>query len=351
MRAIRWAGLLSVAGLFAADRATDVPVSRLATEISQKGWIAYSAKTEKGDWDIFLMRPDGSHRRNLTNTAGFNEMGVRFSPDSQRILFRRIPLGVKIRHDGWGSLGQLVIAKWDGSNPEVYGDTGEFAWPTWSPDGKELACLTKTGIEFRDLATKQVVRKLDRKGIFQQLFWSPDGKSFLGTANAFGETWTIVRMNVQTGDVNPIAKFQNCAPDWFPDSARVVNSYRPANQDEPDGGKLSGAVGQKPGYGWTQMWMTDADGSHRKLVLGEDGKHIYGSNVSPDGKYILFARADTDGGLDTAVLGVMRLADTPAIRGESVALRKLHPEAKNALMLDLSQGWEPHWTYAKLGSK
>ena len=87
------------------------------------------------------------------------------------------------------------------------------------------------GIEIRDVATKQIVRKLDRKGIFQQLFWSPDGKWFVGTANAFGESWTIVRMNAETGEVNPIAKFQNCTPAWFPDSRRVVNSYRPANQE------------------------------------------------------------------------------------------------------------------------
>jgi hypothetical protein len=97
--------------------------------------------------------------------------------------------------------------------------------------------------------------------------------------------------------------------------------------------------------------MTDADGGNRRMVLGEDGKHIYGTEISPDSKYVLFTRADTDGGLNTAMMGVMRLSDTPAIRGESVALRKLHPEAKNAVMLDLNQGWEPNWTSANPGSK
>jgi hypothetical protein len=29
------------------------------------GWIVYSAKTGGGDWDLFLMRPDGSNRRNI----------------------------------------------------------------------------------------------------------------------------------------------------------------------------------------------------------------------------------------------------------------------------------------------
>jgi hypothetical protein len=47
----------------------------------------------------------------------------------------------------------------------------------------------------------------------------------------------------------------------------------------------------------------------------------------------------------------MRLADAPAVQGESLALRKVHPDAKNAVILDLGQGWEPQWTSAKLGAK
>ena len=30
-----------------------------------KGWIVYSGKTASGDWDLFVMRPDGSHKRNI----------------------------------------------------------------------------------------------------------------------------------------------------------------------------------------------------------------------------------------------------------------------------------------------
>lgn len=347
MKVICFLGLLLAGGLVAADP----QAAKLAKEVAAKGWIIFSAKTEKGDWDLFLMRPDGSDKRNLSNTPDFNEMGVRFSPDGKKILFRRIAQGIRIRHDGWGSLGQLVIANWDGTAAAAHGEVGDFPWAVWSPDGKQLACLTKAGIEIRDLATKEMVRKIDRKGMFQQLFWSPDGRWFVGTANAFGQNWTIVRMSLETGEVNPIAKFQNCAPAWFPDSRRVVNSYRPASQEEVDGGKLSGAVGQRLGYGWTQLWMTDSDGNNRKLALGEDGRHVYGGEVSPDGKYVMFARAVTDGGMDSALVGLMRLSDAPAILGESPALRRLHPDAKAAVVLNLTQGWEPNWTFARLGAK
>jgi Tol biopolymer transport system component len=341
-------GLCVATTLLAAD---SQQVIKLSKELANKGWVIYSGKTEKGDWDLFLMRPDGSQRRNVTNTPDSNEMGVRFSPDGMKILFRRFPLATKIRHDGWGTYGNFIIANWDGSGAQSFGEVGDYPWASWSPDGKQMACLTKGGIEIRDVASKKVIRTLDRKGIFQQLFWSPDGKWFLGTANAFGENWTIVRMDSTTGDVQPIAKFQNCAPAWMLDSKRVVNSYRPANQEDIEGGKLASAVGQRPGYGWTQIWITDVDGGNRHLVIGEDGKHLYGSEPSPDGKYMMFARAPTDGGLDKAVLNVMRLAEAPAVIGASAGIKKLHPGAKPAVLVELTQGWEPHWTYARLGAK
>jgi len=331
--------------------AADLAASRLAKEVAGKGWIVYSAYTAKGDWDLFLCRPDGSGVRNITSTPGSNEIGGRFSPDGKRILFRRIAPGVKIHHDTWGATGQLVIANADGTNPVVYGDAGDFPWATWSPDGKQVACLTRSGIEIRDVATKSVVRKMDRNGIYQQLFWSPDGKWFTGPANILGESWTVVRMNAATGEVNPVAKFQNCTPDWFPDSKRLIYSSRPANQDTADGGKASQSVAQVAQYGWTQLWMSDGDGQNRELVFGEDGRHIYGGAMSPDGKYVIFTRSRKDGDLETSEMGIMRLAEKPIINGESKALRKLNPHAKPSPFLTLQAGWEPHWTYASIAGK
>ena len=328
-----------------AVRAGDARAAGLAREVAHDGWIVYSAKTAKGDWDLFLMRPDGSHRRNITNTPDFNEIGGRFSPDGRKILYRRIPPTTKVNHDTWGRSGVLVVANADGSAPIVY---GEFPWASWSPDGKQVACLTVKGVEFRDLESKRVLRTLDRKGIFQQLFWSPDGHWLTATANAYGESWTIVRMNAATGDTNAASKFQNCTPDWFPDSQRVIYSSRPTQQGD-DGGLLAKAAGRKPGYGWTQLWMADADGKQNSMLYGEAGRHIYGGAVSPDGKYVVFTRSLTDGNEDTAEIGLIRLSDAPVVAGDSRALRQRHPKAKDGPVLALGPGWEPHWTRTEIG--
>lgn len=345
-------GLFSVLSGVAASSPSST--AQLGREVRSKGWIVFNARDAKGNWDLFLMRPDGSNRRNITRTAEFHETGGRFSPDGQKLLYRRIPKETKVSHDQWGSQGQLVIANSDGSSPMVIGAIGEFPWASWSPDAKQIACLSKAGIEIDDLASKAVIRKLDRKGIYQQLFWSPDGKEFCGTANYYGESWTVVRMDLATGGVNAVNKFQNCTPDWFPDSKHLIFSYRPANQEVLDGGKVAERVGQKSEYGWTQLWMADLEGKNKNLVYGEDGRHIYGGAVSPDGKYVLFTRSNMDGGgLEEggAPIGLMRLQDVPSIGGESPALRKLHAKTKDGPVLNLGMGWEPHWTFAEVEKK
>ncbi|HKW97021.1 MAG TPA: hypothetical protein VJN43_04765 [Bryobacteraceae bacterium] len=349
------AGILSLFPAALAPSATLPGDTRLAKEVHAKGWIVYSARTEQGDWDLFLMRPDGSERRNITNTAEFNDLGGRFSPDGSRMLYRRIPKAARINHDMWGSIGELMVANADGSGASVYGKSGEFPWASWSPDGRQLACLNKAGIEIYDFASKKLLRKFDRKGIYQQLFWSPDGQWLTGTANHYGESWTVVRISAASGEVNALAKFQNCTPDWFPDSRHVIYSSRPANQEVTDGAQLARSVGQSPGYGWTQLWMVDGDGQHNTLVYGEDGRHIYGGALSPDGRYVIFSRSPVDGGLGIgdkgAPMALMRLADAPIVAGESKALRKLFPRAKSGPVLALPDGWEPYWTYAEVASK
>jgi len=310
--------------------------AQLAKEVAGKGWIAYAARGENGTWDLFLMRPDGSDRRNVTNTADFEEGGPRFSPDGKRLLYRRFAKGTVINHDLWGFQGNLMIAEPDGANPVQIGGDREFPWASWSPDGKQIACLTQKGIQIVDLETRKIVRELSRKGIYQQLFWSPDGQWFCGVANA-RIMWTVVRMNAQTGDLNIVQEFQSCTPDWFPDSRHIIYPSRPAGQN---------------GYGFTQLWMSDGDGKDAKMIFGEDGYHIYGGALSPDGKYVLFTRCADDGGgseKSGAPICVMRMEDAPGIAGPSVALRKVHPNAKDPAVLQLVEGWEPCWTYTETG--
>lgn len=319
--------------------AQEARIAQLAEEVGTQGWIVYAARSaENGTWDLFLMRPDGSQRRNITNSPDYEEGGPRFSPDGQQLLYRRFVKGTVINHDLWGFQGRLIIARSDGTESQQIGGDREYPWASWSPDGKQIACLTPKGIKIVDLDTQEVVRELPRKGIYQQLFWSPDGQWFCGVANA-RIMWTVVRMNAETGELNIVQEFQSCTPDWFPDSKHIIYPSRPA--------------GQK-GYGYTQLWMSEGDGTDAKMIYGEDGYHIYGGALSPDARYVLFTRCSEDGGgaeKAGAPICVMRMTDAPAIGGPSSDLRKAHPNANDAPILQLVDGWEPCWTYANVGAK
>lgn len=326
--------------IMAEQRKKNIGRAKLAVEIRDQGWIVYSAKAKNGTWDLFISRPNGAYRKNITNTADYEEATARFSPDGKKLMYRRLPAGTKIQHDGYGLQGRLMIANANGANPKVFGSEGQYPWAYWSPDGSQISCLDKKSIVIYDLATKKLVKKMPRHGIYQQLCWSPDGKWFCGTANT-GAEGTIVRVNIATGKLNKVSKFQNSTPDWFPDSASIIFSSRPAGQTGHGG------------YGYTQLWRAGGDGKNQKLIFGEDGSHIYGSCVSPDGKYVICTKAPEDGGgADEAGAGmfILRLTDAPIITGESTELRKLHTDTNSGPLIPLPVGWEPHWALAEINN-
>jgi Tol biopolymer transport system component len=316
--------------------APDSAVTLLQAEVHSKGWIAFGARSSAGDWDLFLCRPDGTELRPLTRTPGFNEHSPQFSRDGRKLLYRRVPRDETIDNNRHGEQGELVLANADGSLPVVLGKPGEFPWASFSPDGRQLASLSIKGVAFIDFATRRVLRTLPRSGFFQQVTWSPDGKWLIGVANSFGASWSIARMEVASGNATAVNRVDCCTPDWFPDSREVIFSWRPPGQKANNG------------YGWTQLWRATADGASRRLVYGEDGRHVYGGNISPDGKYALFTgnlNEDGDPGNAGAPMGLVRLQDTPIIGGQSKELRALYPEAKDGPVLVLPAGWEPCWTF------
>jgi hypothetical protein len=106
------------------------------------------------------------------------------------------------------------------------------------------------------------------------------------------------------------------------------------------------------GYGFTMLMQATADGKSRKLIYGEEGKHIYYGCTSPDDQYVVFCRPETDGGID-GPMALVRLADTPMVVPAGYQdLLELYPDAKQGPVLQLPHaGFEPHWTYAEITKK
>ena len=340
--------LLTCASLAAAVEPGDDPGAReLAREVANKGWILFSAKSPPGDYDLFVSRPDGSGLRDITRTPDLDEFGGRFSPGGQKMLYRRLRKGGAanpgegINHDLWGAMGALVIANADGSAAEAQGPEGGWPWASWSPDGKRIACLYKREGRIRifDLASKALVREVPRQGIFQQMYWSPDGQRLCGTANLNGQDWNVVGLDLVTGKTTLLTRALNCTADWFQgDPNRVIYSHR--------------TPGLASDYGWTMLMQATADGKSRTLIYAERDRHVYYGCTSPDNKYAIFSLPMSDGGTD-ATMAIVRLADTPIIVPRDYAqLRSFYPDAKTGPVFRLQQaGFEPHWTYAEVGAK
>jgi hypothetical protein len=100
------------------------------------------------------------------------------------------------------------------------------------------------------------------------------------------------------------------------------------------------------------MWLATGDGQEQRMLFAEEGRHIYGACVSPDGKYCIFTRSEDDFGEDGDMRGftmaLMRRDDAPMMGDQSPSLRQRFPAAKTGPWLDLGNGWEPHWTKAEV---
>jgi Tol biopolymer transport system component len=360
--------LWSAACLAAAEEAgakADLRAQVLRKEISARGWIVLAAhpseveagkviarKQDRGQLDLYLARPDGSKLRNITNTQDYHEYGGRFSPDGRKLLYRRLARGRKVNHDQWGMFGQLVIADADGSKPVVQGADGELPWASWSPDAKRVACLYRRQgvIRIHDLATKKTLKEMPRQGIFQQLFWSPDGRRLVGTANVRGRQWNILSVEIETGEATLLSRAFSCTPDWFQkDADRVIHSNRTPGMTPRLGARANR-------YGFTVLMQATADGRSRTLVYGRLWKHVYFGCMSPDDRYVIFSD-DPQDGLLVGEMHLIRLADTPIVAPEPVfpELKQRYPNAKDGPVLDLKlpggaplRGFEPHWTYAEI---
>lgn len=139
-------------------------------------------------------------------------------PDSTKLLYRRVPKDARINHDLWGETGELVIADADGSNPVVPGQAGEFPWASFSPSMKQIACLHKKdqAIRILDSGNKTLIKEMPSQEIFQQLFWSPDGKQLAGTANVVGRKWNVVSIDIADEKATVVCRFWTRSwASWF----------------------------------------------------------------------------------------------------------------------------------------
>jgi TolB protein len=178
--------------------------------------IAFQSNRD-GNWEIYVVRADGTHTRRLTDDdARDGEPG--WSPDGKEIAFTRN--------------GRLFAMSADGRHEHSLENPGE--WATWSPSGNELAYDAPYGDhDYAVLITAPgqgigVYGHADER----RPSWSPDGRRVVFECRE-GEHWHICLTDRKRRTFRLLTGHDSdaFAPAWSPDGNRIAFV---SDRDGPD---------------------------------------------------------------------------------------------------------------------
>lgn len=260
----------------------------VAAERKLKGRIVYASKVG-GDYELFLMRADGSRRRRLTNND-VDDLNPAWAPGGRRIVFER---------EGTGGFGfaNLFILNLNTRRVRAWvvtpnGDEGE---PAWSPNGKWIAFRGHGGDDGSSLVAQRVDRSETRviashseNDVYSDPTWSPDGRelAFVESSDWTAQIYTAefccsrgYQKNAVTADDRESDWKQNL--DWAPVGKCLLYSvkYRSSlytvsvSEGEPSAiYKRRGAqAGSWSPDGRDIVFTSGARGSHDIYIVRSDG--------------------------------------------------------------------------------
>ena len=210
---------------------SDMDASNYYPTFSPQGSSLLFASNRNGPFDLYLLLFGEKELIQISENVG-NVISPDYSPDGLRIVFANRP------SDGPTSIWMVNA---DGLNPHlVYAGKNTIVATAWSPDGEKIAYAMSLGVpqEYEiftmDPNGKNHVRiSQGLKGIGGSIDWSPDSKSLLIYAGAYGDK-DIYKIEVADGSYTQITNGgNNAGASYSPDGLYIVfNSLR--NDDQAD---------------------------------------------------------------------------------------------------------------------
>ena len=167
--------------------------------------------------------------------------------------------------------GKNLVALNDANDPANY------LWPSWSPDGGRIAYVTSLGssavyrLYLMNSEGKGRRKVLDYAGAIRAPAWSPGGgrMAYQGVDSA-ANGWDIFVISLDDTTRTNLTRSpgEDQLPSWSPDGSRIA-----FQSDRHDG---------------TDIYLIDADGSNRVLLVGGDDSRNSAPSWSPAGDRIAF---------------------------------------------------------------
>ena len=274
--------------------------------------IAFSSDRD-GDWEIYVMSPDGSNVIKLTDNTAMDSTPA-LSPDGKKIAFGSDRDGDR----------EIYVMNSDGSNLiKLTSNSIVDLQPSWSPDGKKVAfrsgeSVGATGIYVMNADGSNSVRLTESHAFISNQAWSADGSEIVFSLIVDG-AGEIYVMNSADGSnkrrlIEPAfsqgEKMHESLPAWSPIGNKIVfYSFRHGFiETGPDAGTVTG-----------EIFVMHSDGSNLVRLTYDLDALDYDASWSPDGKKIIFV-SDRDGDREIYVMNsdgsnLIKLTDNAAEEG------------------------------------
>lgn len=259
-----------------ASAARDALKTTLHTAGYKIAWECYV----NGNWEIFVMNSDGTHRVNITKTPTVHEHYPQVSPDGRKIAFS-VDTG-----EGRDAVRSLWVMDIDGRHRKKVADHARE--PFWSPDSHTIGYLEQEyprfdvidyytrGMEFYDLRTGKTHPHPNSANL-HHLYnpgFSANGKWIVATVHAgMGFQHAILLIEAHGNRIIDL-KIPGCRPRLAADNKHIA--WGPSDHDLAIAPiDLDSA---NPVVGPWSLTITDAVNK------------IYHIGWSPDGRFVAFSR-------------------------------------------------------------
>ncbi len=238
--------------------------------LAANGKIAFASNRD-GNFEIYVMNPDGSNQTRLTNNPARDNEPT-WSPDGAKIAF------VTDRDAN----AEIYVMNADGSSQTRLSNNPEHdSDPDWSPDGTKLVFVrqevTSSGLFVMNADGSEQREIIE--GFFSSPVWAPDGTKFAfvcAGADDFSEDICVI--NANGSDLRRLTEAQffgsDHSPAWSPDGAKILFVQSFLCIFEPCTDTLS---------------VVNPDGSNQQQLLSL--ARIGNPGWSPDGTRITFDNA------------------------------------------------------------